>query len=117
MSHPLWYHTNMKTIDNIDPIPMTPQGAQGIWEWDGRIITSAGVDPKTGEPFQRRGAWRWLQAQRVEQQIVASASIAEIAAHYKPSKAESEKIGRVLNKVIIVVAIAAAISVIGILIF
>lgn len=115
MSYPLWYHTYMKTIDNIDPIPMVPQGAQGVWEWDGRVITGAGVDPKTNEPFQRRGMWRWVQAQRVEQQAVANATIAEIAEHYKPTQFESERIGRIINSVIVVTAIVAALGMIAIL--
>ena len=99
----------MKTINNTAPMPITPQGCNGEWIWNGYEITSQGIDID-GEPFQRKGQWQWVASiTSADNAWMANASAQEIASFYKPkSKREEEQISNIAACVIfVIVAIAA----------
>ena len=78
----------MRTIQNNEPEPMTPWGADGNWGWNSDIITSTGPD-KDGEPFQRKGMWVWLRKQERRQAPLRKATVRQVvAAHNHNHKAE-----------------------------
>ena len=52
----------METINNPEPMPHTPQGANGQWQWDGH--TTARHRNVDGSEWLLKGAWRWVQEQK-----------------------------------------------------
>ena len=93
---------------------MTPQGSKGEWKWNGWEITSMGTDT-SGEPFQRKGKWMWLPSVDDSQNTwMAAASVKEINEFYKPQA--NERVGEVLNKLILVFTVVVGIAVITMLI-
>ena len=100
----------MKTINNTEPMPMTPEGCEGDWVWNGFEITSTARDSVTNELFQRKGQWQWV-ANDTQNAWMADASVKEINEFYKPQS--KERIGEVLNKAILALAIGVGIAVIA----
>lgn len=99
-------------VNNTEPMPSTPQGANGKWEWNEH--TTARQRSVDGQEWLLKGAWRWVQEQKQAQAPLADKPIAFIANYYKPQS--NERIGQVLNKLILVFAIVAGIAIITMLI-
>ena len=83
-------------------MPLTPQGANGEWVWNGFEITSTGVDT-SGEQFQRKGKWMWLpQVDDSKNAWMEHATPQEISKHFKPKANELT----ITNAIIITLIVA-----------
>tara|TARA_Y100001934_G_scaffold106331_1_gene130706 strand:- start:202 stop:519 length:318 start_codon:yes stop_codon:yes gene_type:complete len=89
----------METINNTEPMPHTPEGANGQWEWDGHTLArQRSVD---GNEWLLRGAWRWVQEQKKVQAVQAHKPINVIAKQLKPMPNENHKIEKAFNTLFI----------------
>jgi hypothetical protein len=89
----------METINNTEPMPHTPQGANGQWMWDGHTTSKhRSVD---GSEWLLKGAWRWVQQQKKVQAPQAKQPIAMIAKQFKPTLNENHKIEKAFNALFI----------------
>ena len=99
----------MKTINNTEPMPLTPQGANGEWVWNGFEITSTGVDT-SGEQFQRKGKWMWLpKVDDSKNAWMANATPQEISEHFKPKDNTSDIATAIIFGAFVITAIVLAI--------
>ena len=89
----------METINNTEPMPHTPQGANGQWQWDGH--TTARHRNVDGSEWLLKGAWRWVQEQKKVQAPQAKQPITMIAKQFKPTPSESIKIEKAFNTLFI----------------
>ena len=95
-------------INNTEPMPPTPQGANGKWEWDGH--TTARHQSLDGSEWLLKGAWRWVQEQRKAQAPLAKAPIRAIVKAHKPTKADNHKIEKAFNNLFIACGVIIAIT-------
>ena len=104
----------METINNTEPMPHTPQGANGQWMWDGHTTSKhRSVD---GSEWLLKGAWRWVQEQKKVQAPQAKQPIAMIAKQFKPTLNENHKIDKAFNNLFAVCGAAIAITLITLII-
>ena len=98
----------METINNTEPMPHTPQGANGQWMWDGHTTSKhRSVD---GSEWLLKGAWRWVQEQKKVQAPQAKQPITMIAKQLKPTPSESFKIEKAFNNLFILCGAVIAIT-------
>ena len=100
----------METINNTEPMPHTPQGANGQWVWDGH--TTAKHRNVDGSEWLLKGAWRWVQEQRKVQAVAASKPVNMIAKQFKPTAMKNDKLDKALNSLIILCGSIIAITLI-----
>ena len=104
----------METINNTEPMPITPQGAKGHWRWDGHTTSKhRSVD---GSEWLLKGAWRWVQEQKKVQAPQAKQPITMITKQFKPTPSESVKIEKVFNNLFVVCGTVIAITLITLII-
>tara|TARA_B100001939_G_scaffold347923_1_gene371360 strand:- start:2256 stop:2573 length:318 start_codon:yes stop_codon:yes gene_type:complete len=89
----------METINNTEPMPHTPQGANGQWIWDGH--TTSKHRTVDGDEWLLKGAWRWVQEQKKVQTVQAHKPISVIAKQLKPMPNENHKIEKAFNALFI----------------
>ena len=104
----------METINNTEPMPHTPQGANGQWQWDGH--TTARHRNVDGSEWLLKGAWRWGQEQKKVQAPQAKQPITMIAKQFKPTPSESVKIDKAFDNLFAVCGAAIAITLITLII-
>lgn len=106
----------MQTVNNTEPMPHTPQGANGHWEWDGN--TTAKYRSTEGQEWLLKGAWRWVRAEAKKQTPLANATVSQIVEWHRPKVAmkptEGHAIDGILHKVIIASAIIITLSILSI---
>ena len=112
-------NAQMQIINSTEPMPHTPQGANGEWVWDGH--TTARHVSADGHEWILRGAWRWRQAAKEQDAFTKEASVEQIVAHFKPEvkaiKVKSqtpERIGEALLTIaaaMVIIAIAAILAI------
>ncbi len=101
-------------INNTEPMPSTPQGANGKWEWDGH--TTARHQSLDGGEWLLKGAWRWVQEQKKVQAPLAKAPMRAIAKAHKPTTADNYRIEKAFNNFFILCGAIIAITLITIII-
>jgi hypothetical protein len=101
-------------INNTEPMPSTPQGANGKWEWDGH--TTARHQSLDGKEWLLKGAWRWVQEQKKVQAPLAKQPIAVIAKQFKPTAKDNIMIEKTFNNLFIACGAIIAITLITIII-
>ena len=74
----------MQTINSTEPMPHTPQGANGEWVWDEH--TTARHVSADGHEWILRGAWRWQQVIQKQDAFTENASVKQIVEFHKPIK-------------------------------
>lgn len=105
----------METINNTEPMPHTPQGANGQWQWDGH--TTARHRNVDGSEWLLKGAWRWVQEQKKVQAPQAKQPIVIVSNQLKPTPSESIKIEKAFNNLFILCGAIIAITLITIIIY
>ena len=95
-------------INNTEPMPSTPQGANGKWVWNGD--TTARHRNVDGSEWLLKGAWRWVQEQKKVQAPQAKQPIVMISKQLKPTPSESIKIEKAFNNLFILCGAVIAIT-------
>ena len=99
----------MDIINNTEPMPHLPQGANGKWVWDGH--TTARQRSVDGQEWLLKGAWRWVQAQKKAQAPLAAASVSQIVEFHRPKiKPRDFSVERSIKAVIIASSVIVAIT-------
>ena len=98
----------METINNSEPMPHTPQGANGQWMWDGP--TTAKHRSPDGQEWVLKGAWRWVQEQHKVQAVAASKPVDMIAKQFKPTPTQDNKIEKAFYNLFIICGAIIAIA-------
>ena len=104
----------METINNTEPMPHVPQGANGQWIWDGH--TTARHRSVDGQEWLLKGAWRWVQEQKQVQAPLAKQPVDVIAKQFKPTPKQSLVIENVFNKFCITLGAIIAVTLITLII-
>ena len=102
-------------INNTEPMPSTPQGANGKWVWNGD--TTARHRNVDGSEWLLKGAWRWVQEQKKVQAPQAKQPIGIVSNQLKPTPSESIKIEKAFNNLFILCGAIIAITLITIIIY
>lgn len=102
-------------INNTEPMPSTPQGANGKWVWNGD--TTARHRNVDGSEWLLKGAWRWVQEQKKVQAPQAKQPIVIVSNQLKPTPSESIKIEKAFNNLFILCGAIIAITLITIIIY
>ena len=97
-------------INNTEPMPHTPEGANGKWVWDGH--TTARHQSIDGGEWLLKGAWRWVQVEKKAQAPLAKAPISAIVKAHKPTIADNHKINKAFNNLFVVCGSIIAITLI-----
>ena len=101
----------METINNTEPMPHVPQGANGHWRWDGH--TTARYRNIDGSEWLLKGAWRWVQEQQqVQKASQAPVPVAMIAKQLKPTVNETIKFEKMFHDLFVVLGAIIAITLI-----
>ena len=101
-------------INNTEPMPSTPQGANGKWVWDGH--TTARHRSIDGGEWLLKGAWRWIQEQKKAQAPLAKQPVAVIANQLKPTPKDNVRIEKAFNNLFVLFGTVIAITLILIII-
>ncbi len=100
----------METINNTEPMPSVPQGANGQWVWDG--YTTARHRSVDGQEWLLKGAWRWVEEQKQVQAPLAKQPIDIIVKQFKPTRKQSVVIESLFNKFCIALGAIIAVTLI-----
>ena len=100
-------------INNTEPMPHAPQGANGRWEWDGN--TTARQRSIDGHEWLLKGAWRWVQEQKKVQAPQAKQPITVIANQFKPTTKDTIKMDKAFKNLFILCGAVIAITLITII--
>jgi hypothetical protein len=95
-------------VNNTEPMPIVPQGANGKWEWNGR--TTARHRSVDGKEWFLKGAWRWVQEERQAQAPLAKQPVAMIAKQFKPTPRDTMKMDKAFNNLFILCGAIIAIT-------
>ena len=95
-------------VNNTEPMPIIPQGANGKWVWNGH--TTARHRSVDGQEWLLKGAWRWVQEQRRVQAPQAKQPIAVIANQFKPTTKDTIKMDKAFNNLFILCGAIIAIT-------
>ena len=101
-------------INNTEPMPSTPQGANGKWVWNGH--TTARHRSVDGGEWLLKGTWRWVQEQKRVQAPQARQSVVEITYQFKPTPKDDVKIEKAFNNLFAACSVIIAITLITIII-
>ena len=103
-------------INNTEPQPSTPQGANGRWEWDGNSMAKR--INLSGTKWYLKGRWKWITEQVKEQNALAKQPVSVIANYGKDKvrPRHDARINKAFNNLFILCGAVIAITLILIII-